>query len=411
MDNITHTLIGALVGEAAASRRTARVSADDVRGRNFLVWISAIGSNLPDCDVLYTALAHEKLNYILEHRGYTHTILGAIVAGLLIFAGAMLFARQHRWTLSRNDRWRIGAMSFFTPLLHIGMDFTNNYGVHPFWPWNNAWFYGDSIFIIEPFLWAACAPLAFTLRSVAGRILVGIVLVASIVLPVVTGLVPIPAVFAIATASGLLLWLARTKHTAAVLSGLACWLLVTGCFAAGHAQAVNSAAQISHDQFPEQHLLDAVLTPLPANPFCWETLFVQADDRNLTVRRAMMSVMPSVIDAARCPARSLDRRITAPIAAVDAENSVQLKWYGETQTALSRLRALDQSDCDVAGLLRFARAPWSAVVDDRRVVGDLRFDREPSLGFAEIEALGHTSCRTSAPWLPPRADILGSEKP
>jgi hypothetical protein len=45
------------------------------------------------------------------------------------------------------------------------------------------------------------------------------------------------------------------------------------------------------------------------------------------------------------------------------------------------------------------------------VVGDLRFDREPSLGFAEIEALGHTSCRTSAPWLPPRADILVSEKP
>ena len=47
-----------------------------------------------------------------------------------------------------------------TSLLHIGMDFMNNYGVHPFWPVDSRWWYGDSVFIIEPLLWAACAPLA-----------------------------------------------------------------------------------------------------------------------------------------------------------------------------------------------------------------------------------------------------------
>ena len=36
--------------------------------------------------------------------------------------------------------------------LHLAMDFANNYGVHPFWPLSGRWFYGDTIFIIEP-LW------------------------------------------------------------------------------------------------------------------------------------------------------------------------------------------------------------------------------------------------------------------
>ena len=32
-------------------------------------------------------------------------------------------------------------------LLHLGMDFLNSYGVHPFWPIQNRWVYGDSVFI------------------------------------------------------------------------------------------------------------------------------------------------------------------------------------------------------------------------------------------------------------------------
>ncbi len=67
----------------------------------------------------------------------------------------------------------------FTPLLHIAMDFTNNYGVHPFWPVDNRWFYGDSVFIIEPLFWAACAPLAFIFKTHVARFAVLLLLVGS----------------------------------------------------------------------------------------------------------------------------------------------------------------------------------------------------------------------------------------
>jgi inner membrane protein len=33
------------------------------------------------------------------------------------------------------------------------MDWTNNYGVRPLLPWSGEWFYGDLVFIIDPFIW------------------------------------------------------------------------------------------------------------------------------------------------------------------------------------------------------------------------------------------------------------------
>ncbi len=32
------------------------------------------------------------------------------------------------------------------------MDWTNNYGVRPFLPWSSRWFYGDLVFIVDPYI-------------------------------------------------------------------------------------------------------------------------------------------------------------------------------------------------------------------------------------------------------------------
>ena len=71
MDNITHTLIGALLGETIArtTQRDPRGLPGEVR-RNLLVTTSAIGSNLPDVDVFYSFIGG-KINYLLQHRGYS----------------------------------------------------------------------------------------------------------------------------------------------------------------------------------------------------------------------------------------------------------------------------------------------------------------------------------------------------
>jgi inner membrane protein len=409
MDNVTHTLIGALIGDAAATKRNERTTTSEKRGRALLVWISAIGSNFPDCDLLYTAIDRSKLSYLVQHRGYTHTILGALFAGVLLYFAALLFARWRGWTLTPGDRKRIGAIGFIAPLLHIAMDFTNNYGVHPFWPWYDGWFYGDTVFIIEPLFWAACAPLAFSLESSAGRILVRIVLLAAIVLPVATHLVPLPNIICIGAIIAGLLWIAhRGKRVVALSCGIACWLAVTATFAASHSQASKLAHRINREDFGNAKLLDTVLTPLPANPLCWETIFIDAEADHLVLRRAMLTIAPSIIEASTCPTRSLDRPTTAELHDVNAIDSPSIRWRGEVHSDLSRLRRLNDEHCQAATFFRFARAPFMAQLDDREVIGDLRYDREAALGFTELELPSRMKCDQSAPWLPPRADVLGA---
>ena len=36
---------------------------------------------------------------------------------------------------------------------HTLMDFTNTYGVRPFLPFSRQWFYGDLVFIVDPWIW------------------------------------------------------------------------------------------------------------------------------------------------------------------------------------------------------------------------------------------------------------------
>src|SRR5688572_31120703 len=137
MDNVTHTLIGALLGETVArtTRSDPRGLPGEVR-RNLLVATGTIGSNLPDIDVLYSFIG-AKVNYLLQHRGHSHTIIGALLLGIAAFAIARWRLRRRGHPPSSVDlRW-LGGVFAITPLLHIGMDFTNNYGVHPFWPLNN----------------------------------------------------------------------------------------------------------------------------------------------------------------------------------------------------------------------------------------------------------------------------------
>jgi inner membrane protein len=232
LDNITHTLIGALVGETVA--RTTQSDPGGLPGevrRNLLVATAAIGSNLPDIDVLYSFIG-AKVNYLLHHRGHTHTIVGALVLSAAAFAIARwLLTRRGSAPSTRDLTWLAGVFAV-TSLLHVGMDFTNNYGVHPFWPLSNRWFYGDTIFIAEPLLWAACAPLALTFRSKLARSIVAAVLAMGIGLASFSGLVPLlPAVTLTVVIAAMLLLGFRTKSPTALAGGVALWFTVTATFA------------------------------------------------------------------------------------------------------------------------------------------------------------------------------------
>ena len=50
-------------------------------------------------------------------------------------------------------RWGLlFAYAYFAGLTHVLLDYTNNYGVRPFWPFSERWYSWDIVFIVEPIL-------------------------------------------------------------------------------------------------------------------------------------------------------------------------------------------------------------------------------------------------------------------
>jgi inner membrane protein len=91
-----------------------------------------------------------------HHRGFTHSFLGIpLVAAVVI--GFIYFIWRLRGRKTRNPnlplRWGLlFAYACLAGLSHILLDFTNNYGVRPFWPFSERWISWDIVFIIEPVL-------------------------------------------------------------------------------------------------------------------------------------------------------------------------------------------------------------------------------------------------------------------
>lgn len=411
MDNLTHTLIGALVGEAAA-RATPRAQSGlpEQTRRNLCVALAAVGSNLPDSDLLYSFFGG-KVSYLLHHRGHTHTILIALLLGAATFGLTRWWLRRRNLQPSSGDQRLLAGVLLLTPLLHIAMDFSNNYGVHPFWPLDNRWFYGDSVFIIEPLFWAACAPLAFIFRTRPARFIVWMVMVMAICLVFFTGMVPRPiaVAYSVLVAAMLLVgW--RTPSGVALTAGIGLWLGTTLMFVLAAQTAKSRIEEIVTEQFTDSELLDHVVTPMPSNPFCWEIMLVQKEADNAVLRRAMFAHAPSLLAADQCLTRSLDLPVSAPLAEVAHENSPELKWYGQISSPLAQLRSVARTNCEAAAALRFIRAPWLATVENELVLGDLRYDREAELGFSEVAVTAQPNCPSFVPqWVPPRLDLLSSE--
>jgi inner membrane protein len=410
VDNVTHTLIGVLAGEAVHRFLPPSAVLSDRARRTVAIGVLAVGSNLPDADVLYTTVAGTTGDYLLHHRGYTHTFLAALGASVLLYLAVRLWWRFRGIKPRPADTWLLVGLSLAGPLLHIALDFTNNYGVHPFWPVDNHWYYGDAVFIVEPLLWACTAVLLFVLPSRVLRVLIALVIVAGLGLSWFSGFVP--ALFA-ALLTVFVLGLAAVGRFAsarvAVASGLAAWLAVTAGFvAASHAAGARVQAILA-DAFPTARTLDVALTPLPANPVCHEVLAVQTTTDAYVVRRGFHSLAPDWIPANACarfyPLRG-DR--TAPLDPVAQPTTDEIAWSGELTMPVDRLAGLATEYCAVAALLQFARAPWATPADDGWIVGDLRYDTEPGRGFAETYVgPDHDECpRLLAPWLPPRADLL-----
>ena len=358
-----------------------------------------IGGNLPDSDVLYTGWAGTTLDYLLHHRGHTHTIVGSLILSLLLFVAVRLWWRYRKIEPHPADIRFLAVLAILAPLLHIGLDFTNSYGVHPFWPADNHWYYGDAVFIVEPLLWACSAPLLFTLRSKVTRALVALVLVAGIGLSWFSGLVPVSLA---ALLTLLTLGLAAVGRFSSVrtalTSGVAAWLVVTASSWRRAGRRTPRSMPSSADSFPAARTLDTVLTPMPANPVCREVLTVQLVGDRYVARSGFHSLAPAWIPADRCAQLRLSGTPTAPLVPVAQPSTDEMAWIGELSIAATLPATLAQEYCAVDALLQFARVPWAAVA--RRRLGGRRPAVRPRTG-ARLRRGGGRPVDRRVPALPP----------
>jgi inner membrane protein len=141
MDNVCHTLVGAALGEAGLKRHT-----------RFGTATLMIAANLPDVDVLAFATG---IPAVALRRGWTHGVLGQALLPLALTAVMLGVDRISRAQDGREPaRWRsLLLLSYVGVLSHVALDLLNNYGVRLLMPFSNRWFYGDTLFIIDPWLW------------------------------------------------------------------------------------------------------------------------------------------------------------------------------------------------------------------------------------------------------------------
>lgn len=146
MDNITHTLIGAVIGQAGLKRRTG-----------LAMPALMIAANIPDVDAPCVVYGVESL---AMRRGITHGPIALIVLPLVL---AGLLIAFDRWQDRRGTRpagrdvvrpgWLL-ALCYIGALTHPAFDWLNNYGVRLLEPFSSRWSYGDALFIIDPWLMA-----------------------------------------------------------------------------------------------------------------------------------------------------------------------------------------------------------------------------------------------------------------
>jgi inner membrane protein len=91
-----------------------------------------------------------------HHRGFTHSFLGVpLVAAAVVGFVYLIWRSRGRKTRNPNlpPRWGLlFAYACLSGLSHILLDFTNNYGVRPFWPFSERWISADLVFIVDPII-------------------------------------------------------------------------------------------------------------------------------------------------------------------------------------------------------------------------------------------------------------------
>ena len=148
MDPITHTLAGATMARAGLDRRAPLATA-----------ALLLGANAPDIDI-FTAFGEANAT-LAYRRGWTHGPLAMLALPFVVAGLLLVWDRYVRQRRSPSAPPAVGIallqLSALGVLSHPALDWLNTYGIRLLMPFSDTWFRGDSVFIIDPWLWLVFA--------------------------------------------------------------------------------------------------------------------------------------------------------------------------------------------------------------------------------------------------------------
>ena len=142
MDNLTHSLAGAVLGRMGFKRLSPRAMPAMI-----------IAANLPDIDSFIAPWLNVSARTF--HRGFTHGVGGLLVMPFVTVAIIWLWERLRP---GKEGPLRLAGLLLacaIATLSHPLLDFMNTYGVRFLEPLSHRWFYGDILFIVDPWIWIA----------------------------------------------------------------------------------------------------------------------------------------------------------------------------------------------------------------------------------------------------------------
>jgi membrane-bound metal-dependent hydrolase YbcI (DUF457 family) len=130
MDTVTHSIAGAVLGRDASDRASARAA----------YIVGAVGAFVPDLDFLFI---RTRIDYLKDHRSWTHSFLVLPFLALAIALGAKPVARR----VPVRTLWLFAAIGV---LSHILFDWITSFGTQFFTPVSRTRYALDWVFILDP---------------------------------------------------------------------------------------------------------------------------------------------------------------------------------------------------------------------------------------------------------------------
>jgi inner membrane protein len=139
-------MAGAVMARVGGDRRTRLAAATLM-----------LAANAPDIDIL-SAMTGDSFGSLAFRRGWTHGPFALLLLPFVITFAILVwdaFVRRDRDPAKTpvNAKW-IFVLSIIGVLSHPALDWLNTYGIRLMMPFNQTWFHGDAVFIVDPYWWA-----------------------------------------------------------------------------------------------------------------------------------------------------------------------------------------------------------------------------------------------------------------